>query len=264
MKIKSALHTDFKKQKDNPTYYSCLVSKDKQGRYWFSFKTMEPKPLDYYEKNNIPEMKTDNGIIGIDLNKSPRFACSDGSMYYAPDVSRKYYRIKEIQRKMQKDRDRKSELEKTNPEVEVEFSNRAKKRQLKYAKLCGKVANINNNFIHTTTKDIINKHPKLIVMESLSVTEMQKNHYACSNADIFYTSFYNCKETMKRKCDMYGIKFIQAPRNFPSSQICSCCGHVLKHNSSKDRIYRCSACNYEINRDLNAAVNLKNYGARMI
>lgn len=262
MKVKSALHTDYKKFKDNPRYYSCQVSKDKQGCYWFSFKTMEKKPLDYFEKNNIPEMKKDNGIIGIDLNKSPRFACSDGSMYYAPDVSRKYFRANELQRKMQKDRDRKSEQEKANPEVEIELSKRAQKRQLQFAKICRKVANINNNFIHTTTKAIINKHPKMIVMETLYVSEIGKNHYVASNSDILYSSFYSCKETMKRKCDMYGIKFIQAPRQYPSSQICSCCGHRLKHNASPDRIYRCPACGYEIDRDLNAAINLKNYGAR--
>lgn len=264
-KIYTGIDSGFSCQKDNPTYYNSFVSRDKLGNYWLSFKTMEKRPTDYFEINNIPEMEQDNGVLGIDLNKSPRFACSDRSMYYAPNISRLEFKKKELQRKIKKDIDRrmKEKQEKTNPE-DVQISKRSEKRLIKLRKVEYRIRGINNNFIHTTTKQIINKHPKMIVMENLRISDMVKNKYAASNTNFHYASFYKCRYIMQQKCEMYGVKFVLVPRSYPSSQLCSSCGHRLKKNFSKDRSYTCPKCGTIINRDLNAAYNLRNYGLQLL
>ena len=58
---------------------------------------------------------------------------------------------------------------------------------------------------------------------------------------------------------MNGIEFIQVDRFYPSSKTCSCCGNVKKDLKLSDRTYTCSECGLEIDRDLNAAINLANY-----
>ena len=64
---------------------------------------------------------------------------------------------------------------------------------------------------------------------------------------------------MKYKCEWLGIEFIQVDRFYPSSKICSCCGYIKKDLKLSDRIYKCEKCGLEIDRDLNASINLMNY-----
>ena len=65
---------------------------------------------------------------------------------------------------------------------------------------------------------------------------------------------------MKYKCEWNGIEFIQVDRFYPSSKKCSCCGNIKKDLKLSDRVYVCK-CGLTIDRDLNAAINLKNYVA---
>ena len=62
---------------------------------------------------------------------------------------------------------------------------------------------------------------------------------------------------LKTKAETRGIKIIEAPQFFASSKTCSSCNHKKKDLSLADRIYHCSVCQYEIDRDVNAAMNLK-------
>lgn len=73
-------------------------------------------------------------------------------------------------------------------------------------------------------------------------------------------NFYKFIEYMKYKCEWNGIEFIQVDRFYPSSKKCSCCGNIKKDLKLSDRVYVCK-CGLNIDRDLNAAVNLKNYVA---
>jgi len=62
------------------------------------------------------------------------------------------------------------------------------------------------------------------------------------------------------KCEWYGSTLISAPQFFASSKLCSKCGTKKKTLTLADRTYRCDACGLEIDRDLNAAINLAQYG----
>ena len=64
---------------------------------------------------------------------------------------------------------------------------------------------------------------------------------------------------MKYKCEELGIEFIQVGKRYPSSKTCSCCGTIKRDLKLKDRIYRCPECGLEIDRDINAAINLSKY-----
>ena len=64
---------------------------------------------------------------------------------------------------------------------------------------------------------------------------------------------------MKYKCQRYGIEFVQVSRWFPSSKMCSCCGHIKRDLKLKDRVYHCEECGLVIDRDFNASLNLAHY-----
>ena len=72
---------------------------------------------------------------------------------------------------------------------------------------------------------------------------------------------------LEYKAERNDCKIIVADKWFPSSQICSCCGNVLQGNDKiklSQRVYHCHECGNKIDRDYNAAVNLKLYGMRFV
>lgn len=85
---------------------------------------------------------------------------------------------------------------------------------------------------------------------------MKNKHLAEAIAE---QKFYMFIQTMKYKCEFNGIKFIQIDRFYPSSKTCSHCGHIKKDLKLSDRVYKCDECGLEIDRDLNASINLANY-----
>lgn len=131
------------------------------------------------------------------------------------------------------------------------------KLELKIRKLHRKLKNIRNNHIHQATSKMVKTNPSMIVMEDLCVSGMMKNRHLAK--DIAKQGFYKFIEQMKYKCAFRGIKFIQVPRFYPSSKLCSSCGAIKKDLKLSDRVYKCS-CGLEIDRDKNAAYNLANYG----
>ena len=94
-------------------------------------------------------------------------------------------------------------------------------------------------------------------MEDLNISGMMKNKHLSKK--IQGQCFHKFIQIMKYKCEWNGIKFIQADRFYPSSKTCSCCGNVKYNLKLKDRVYKCDKCGLEIDRDLNASINLMNY-----
>lgn len=131
------------------------------------------------------------------------------------------------------------------------------KLELKIKKLHRKLKNIRNNHIHQATSKMVKNKPKMIVMESLNVSNMMKNRHLAKT--IAQQGFYKFIEQMKYKCALNGIKFIQAPTFYPSSKMCSCCGSIKKDLKLSDRVYNCN-CGFSCDRDKNATYNLANYG----
>ena len=237
-------------KKDQQRITNLRISKDRFGNYYVSFNIISEMPLNYFKEKDIPKY---DKVIGIDLNAriDSRVVLSDGTKFKGPDVSKIRNRIKRLQRKTQKDRNRHKELERTNPDIKP--SNRSKKRSLKLSKLYNKIHNINQNFAHTVTKNIIDMNPKAIVMEDLQMNDINSNHYIAIHTAM--NSFNDIIYKMQYKCKKYGIPFYKAPKDFKSSQICSNCGNIK--NIHGYHTYICPKCGIRIDRDINAAINLE-------
>lgn len=131
------------------------------------------------------------------------------------------------------------------------------KLENKLRKLHRRIANIRNNHIHQATNKIIKLYPYRVVMEDLNVKGMMKNRHL--SKAIGQQGFYEFIRQMKYKCEFNGIEFLQVDRFFPSSKKCSCCGEINPKLKLKDRTYKCPHCNFTIDRDKNASINLANY-----
>lgn len=93
-------------------------------------------------------------------------------------------------------------------------------------------------------------------MEDLNISGMMKNKHL--SKAIANQCFYEFIRQMKYKCEFNSIEFIQVPRFYPSSKMCSSCGEVKKDLKLKDRVYKCS-CGFVMDRDKNASINLASY-----
>jgi len=70
--------------------------------------------------------------------------------------------------------------------------------------------------------------------------------------------FYEFRRQLTYKCELYGSKLVVVDRWFPSSKTCSNCGTKKETLSLDERVFICEHCRFTIDRDLNAAINLKN------
>jgi putative transposase len=103
----------------------------------------------------------------------------------------------------------------------------------------------------------VKANPEYIVIEDLNVSGMMKNKHLARA--IQEQKLYEFRRQLEYKCQWYGVRLIIADRFFPSSKTCSQCGQVKKDLKLSDRTYHCD-CGLHIDRDLNAAINLREYG----
>lgn len=181
----------------------------------------------------------DNSLVFHNINKSSK-------------MKKLYRELKHLQRSIS----RKYESNKQGNKY-VKTNNIIKAEE-KLRKINKKISDIRNNYIHQTTHKLIELLPKRVVMEKLNVLGMMKNKHLTKA--IAEQNFYKFIQYMKYKCEWNGIEFIQVDRFYPSSKKCSCCGNIKKDLKLSDRVYVCK-CGLNIDRDLNAAINLKNYVA---
>ncbi len=130
-----------------------------------------------------------------------------------------------------------------------------RKKAVKFlARAYARTANIRNNALHQVTTWLA-KNKSVVVLEDLNVACMQKNHkLALAIADVGFGEF---RRQMQYKSNWYGCKIIMADRFFPSTKTCSQCGHVKADMPLSERIFQCENCGTEMDRDLNAAINLE-------
>jgi len=132
-------------------------------------------------------------------------------------------------------------------------SKNREKAKLQLAKMYLKIFNIRQDTLHKLTTYLAKSHSK-VVIEDLLVSGMMKNRrLARAIADV---GFYEFRRQLEYKCQWYGSELVVVSRTFPSSKLCSRCGHRKKELSLSERVYECEQCGLEIDRDLNAALNL--------
>lgn len=217
--------------------------------------------------------------IGIDLGIKDLAICSDENTYKNINKSKTVKMLEKRKRRLQKSISRKyfmnnkSTVDRNNA-VNVEngfkkLSNKNKKKgkycktnnivkqEKKLLKVTRRLTNIRNDYLHQTTSEIVNRKPKFICIEDLNVSGMIKNKHLAKAVQ--QQGFYEFRRQLTYKCEDNGIQLIIADRFYPSSKLCSCCGNIKKDLKLSDRVYKC-ACGNIIDRDFQAALNLKTYG----
>lgn len=233
----------------NIKYYNCTIVFDGYD-FWFTFSINLYYPIKY---------EPIIGSLGIDLGLHNIAVLSDGTKYTLPDTKKyKKRRNRQFGRIMRdyKKRVNRSKQAKTKLE-DIPKSKNQLKREKEYRKSCDKIRNIRHTYIHSMTKEIVEKHPSRIVLETLNVKSMLKNKYLAK--DISESMFYGIRTQISYKAKSRGIEVVYAASDFPSTQLCSNCGN--KYKVGRSRVYKCPVCGLVIDRDLNAAINLSNYMA---
>ena len=202
----------------------------------------------------IPDVNIDNSSnegIGIDLGLKDFAIISNGKTYRNINKSAGLKKLEKQLIREQRSLSRKYENLKKG-----ESTQRAniQKQKLKVQKLHHKMDNIRTDYINKTIAEIVKTKPSYITIEDLNVKGMMKNR--CLSKAVASQKFYEFRTRLKAKCDENGIELRVADRFYPSSKTCHHCGSVRKNLKLSDRIYRCE-CGYVADRDLNAALNLK-------
>ncbi len=136
-------------------------------------------------------------------------------------------------------------------------SNNIDRLYRKRAKLCRRVANIQNSYLHKVSKEIVSSLPEEIVLETLDISE-QKDRHGILPEKYKTTALYKFYSYIVYKAQQHGIDIILADKYYPSTKMCHRCKRL--NNIGGDKTYRCS-CGLVIDRDINASINLYNYGA---
>ena len=208
---------------------------------------------EYAPKKKLKE-KIDE-VIGIDLNVST-IVLSNNKKYKSINKEK---RIKKATRKLkllQRKSSRRYINALNNKKKLKEAKNFIKIKKL-IRKCYRRLSNLRDDYINKVIDDILYKPPKRIVIETLDIKSMQQNKKISGLIQI--SSFRNFINTLKEKCIKQNVLITEADKYYPSSKMCSTCGSIKKDLLLSDRVYYCEACDYVINRDLNAAINLAKY-----
>ena len=224
---------------DNYKLKSVTVSQTASGKYYASI-------LFEFEEQ-IAEKELQN-FIGLDFSMHELYVDSNGN---CPEYPR-YYRLSE--KKLKKEQRKLSKMQKG--------SNNRNKQRIKVAKLHEKIANQRRDFLHKQSRQITNAYD-CVCIENLDMKAMSKAlHFGTSVADNSWGIFTTF---LKYKLEEVGKKLVQVDKFFASSQLCSVCGY--QNSEIKDlsiREWTCPHSKIHHNRDINATINIKNEGMRIV
>lgn len=219
---------------------NATVSQEPNGHYYCSLccTEIEIKP---YEKTG------EN--IGIDLGIVDFAILSDESKIENP---RFYEKSEQKLIKLQRELSRKT----------IGGSNWNKIR-IKIAKLHKHISNQRTDFLHKLTTNIVKKYD-VIAIEDLDVKSMKKTDSTIRNKRVGDVSWYEFRRQLTYKSKWYGRDLSVIDRYYPSSQVCHICGFRSGKKSDDIRKWTCPNCGEELDRDINAAINILNEGLRIL
>lgn len=206
----------------------------KAGKYFASIlvETNEYDPKDNNRKESV----------GVDFGIKELAVCSNGKVFQA---SQKLKSSLKKLAKLQKNMARKQN-----------GSNHRGELKLKIQKLHARVSRQREAELHIVS-DYLTRNFNVITIEDLAVKNMTKNH--CLARAINDSGWSMLRSQIEYKAKLRNCAVVIANRFFASSKTCSSCGTIKSDLSLSDRVYNC-ACGAEIDRDLNAAINLNKYG----
>ena len=194
--------------------------------------------------------------VGIDLGIKDLAIISDTNKVRNINKTYTIKKLKKTRRRLQRQVSRKYQMNKKG-ESYCKTSNliESEKRLLR---INHRLANIRANHVHQATRAIINRKPRFICIEDLNVQGMMKNKHLSEKVQ--EQKFYEFRRQIEYKAHWAKIAVVVAGRWYPSSKTCVECGYVNKDLKLSDRTYVCPHCGNVIDRDFQAALNLKHYG----
>jgi len=194
-----------------------------------------------------PEISSDGKTIGVDLGLTDFAVTSDGSKYANPRHLKKHERnLKRKQSKLSR---------------RTKGSKNRNKARIKVAKVHSKISRVRSDFNHKLSRKIVNEN-QVIVVEDLAVKNMVKNHsLAKAISDVGWGQFCTM---LKYKAEFDGKVYLEVGRFFPSSHLCSNTLLRLAKMDLSVRSFVCPHCLKRHDRDINAAINIKNEGLRIL
>lgn len=207
------------------------------GKYFIHIKT----------KEKLPPPMEGGSQIGIDLGIKNLMIYSNGTIIKNP---KRYFQLEKLIKRRQRQL---SSKQRTSKNYE--------KARIKLAKIWERYRNLMRDYIHKVTTSLI-KDNQLICLEDLDIKEMMSQNKFLRK-QIFYSSWGLIYDQIKIKSYWYGRKLIFVNKYFPSSQKCYYCGYKNKDiKNLKIRQWICPNCRKELDRDLNAALNILTQGLK--
>lgn len=239
--VKASIH---RKAKKDWILKSATISKDSYGKYYISVLYEFEYKIDYIDLSNIDNLN----IIGLDYKSDGLYMDSYGNK---ASGSNKFFR--QYQKKLAK-----AQRKLKNKEV---GSKNYYKQMLKINKIHNKIKNKRLDYLHKLSTEITNLYD-VICIENLNMKNLSNKGFGNGKAtlDNGYGIF---TFMLEYKLNEKGKYLIRIDKWYPSSQLCSNCGEKQKMPLEK-RIYICPKCGEVIDRDYNAAINIKNEGVRLL
>lgn len=230
--IKFKMHREFLGEPGAVT-----IKRDKVGDYWVSILM---KVEDSFCSEKVEILSS----VGVDVGLKEFATLSDGSVIKNPKFGKK--------------NKRKIKLSSRKHSRKQKGSKNKEKARIRLAKQHRKIARQRKEFVTQTAVSIAKKYD-LISIEDLNIKGMVKNRkLAFSVSDVGIGMFFTALEW---QCQKRGNHLNKISRWFPSSKTCSCCGSIKQDLTLSDRIYKCNECGHEMDRDLNAAINIDSVGS---
>ena len=215
------------------------ITKNCCNQYYASIVTDDGK--------DKPEVSSEGKAIGIDLGLNHFAITSGGSKFDNPKILNKHE--KNLNRKQQQlSRKQKG-------------SNNRNKAKLKVAKVHKKITNCREDFLHKLSRRIVNEN-QVIVLENLNVKGMMQNH--CLAKAIQEVGWGMFCTMLKYKAEQEGKVYIEVDRFFPSSKSCHVCLNRVDSLPLDIRHWECRKCKARHDRDINAAMNIRDEGLRIL
>jgi putative transposase len=223
------------KHVENITFLRTLtVSRTPTRKYHVSILTED--------QNDTPTTERYSDILGIDVGIKTFAACSDGTKINNPKfLKNSLKKLKCLQKRVSR---------------KIIGSKNRNKSGIRLAKLHEKISNQRHDFQHKLSLKLVSEN-QAIAIETLNIKGMIKNHKLAQA--IGDSAWYSFVQKLEYKAKWYGKSLFKIGMFEPSSKTCNVCGYKLKELSLKEREWECPSCNTLHDRDINAAINIKNF-----
>lgn len=215
---------------------TATISRTPTGKYYISI--IVENDIEYPEKQEFSHAT----MIGVDVGNITFATLSTGEKIDHPKfLKSSLQRLKCLQKRVSR---------------KVIGSNNRKKAVKKLAKIHELIYNQRNDFQHKVTKRLISENQALAV-ETLNIKGMMSNHHrAQSTGD---SAWYSFVLKLTYKAEWFGKTIFKINQWLPSSKTCNVCGYKHPNLTENIREWLCPECKTIHDRDINAAINIKNF-----